>query len=195
VGRRRLAASSIALVLAACAPGCGNERQDAPRVPQASPPSGKRTEQLVRYGVSFTRPRNWSVSVGRPPQLASVSSGRAIVTLWRYRRVERLPRSDGDLVRARKALVAAARRRDRTLRVVSARGLRLDGVPAVEIVANEKIALVRRKVRSTHLYAHGAELVVDAYAPAGEFAQVDRAAFVPLLRSLRVTEPRPRRRS
>ena len=183
------------LALAACAPGCGNERQDAPRVAQASPPAGKRTEELVRYGVSFTRPRNWSLSGGRPPQLASVSSGRAIVTLWRYRRVERLPKSDGDLVRARKALVAAARDRDRTLRVVSARGLRLDGVPGVEIVANEKIGLARRKVRSTHLYAHGAELVVDAYAPAGEFAQVDRAAFVPLLRSLRLMKPGARRRS
>jgi hypothetical protein len=195
VRRRRFAAASIALALAAGAAGCGNERQDAPQVPQAASPSGKRIERLVRYGVTFTRPRNWSLSEGRPPQLASVSSGRAIVTLWRYRRVERLPRSDGDLARARKALVAAARGRDKTLRVVSARGLRLDDVPAVEIVANEKIGLVRRKVRSTHLYAHGAELVVDAYAPAGEFARVDRAAFVPLLRSLRVTEPLPRRRS
>ena len=193
--RRPLAAASIALALAACAAGCGNERQDAPRVPQAASPSGKRTERLVRYGVTFTHPRNWSNSGGRAPQLASVSSGRAIVTLWRYRRVERLPRSDGDLVRARKALVAAARGRDKTLRIVSARGLRLDGVPAVEIVANEKIGLVRRKVRSTHLYAHGAELVVDAYAPAGEFARLDREAFVPLLRSLRLTQPRPRRPS
>lgn len=193
--RRPLAASSIALALAACAAGCGNERQDAPQVPQAASPSGKRTERLARSGVTFRRPRNWTLSEGRPPQLASVSSGRAIVTLWRYRRLERLPRSAGDLVRARKALVAAARGRDKTLRVVSARGLRLDGVPGVEIVANEKIGLVRRKVRSTHLYAHGAELVVDAYAPAGEFAQVDRAAFVPLLRSLRLREPLPRRRS
>jgi hypothetical protein len=197
VRRRPLVASSIALslALAAVAAGCGNERQDAPRVPQAASPSGKRTERLARYGLVFTRPRNWSLFEGRPPQLASVSSGRAIVTLWRYRRVERLPRSDADLVRARKALVAAARRRDKTLRIVSARGLRLDGVPAVEIVADERIGLVRRKVRSTHLYAHGAELVVDAYAPTGEFARVDSAAFVPLLRSLRLTEPLPRRRS
>ena len=192
---RRLTTTCIAAALAVSVAACGNERQDAPRVPQASSPSGKRTERLVRYGVTFTRPGNWSLSEGRPPQLASVSSGRAIVTLWRYHRVERLPRSDGDLVRARKALVAAARGRDRSLRVVSARGLRLDGVPAVEVLANEKIGLVRRKVRSTHLYAHGAELVVDAYAPAGEFARLDREAFVPLLRSLRLTQPRPRRPS
>jgi len=192
---RRLIATCIAGALVASGAGCGNERQEAPRVPRAASPSGKRTEHLVRYGVTFTRPRNWTLSGGRLPQLASVSSGRAIVTLWRYRRVERLPRSTNDLFRARKALVAAARARDRTLKVVSARALRLDGVPAVEIVADEKIGLVRRRVRSTHLYAHGAEVVIDAYAPAGEFAQVDHAAFVPLLRSLRVTEPRSRKRS
>jgi hypothetical protein len=193
VRRRRLVAVSTALALAAGATGCGNERQDAPRVPPAASPSGKRIERLARYGVTFTRPRNWSLFEGRPPQLASVSSGRANVTLWRYRRVERLPRSSADLVRARKALLAAARGRDRTLRVLSARGLRIAGIPAVEIVANEKVGLARRKVRSTHLYAHGAELVVDAYAPAGEFARVDRAAFLPLLRSLRVREPLPSR--
>jgi hypothetical protein len=189
VRRRRLAAASTALALAAGAAGCGNERQDAPRVPTASSPSGKRTERLVRYGVIFARPRNWTLFEGRPPQLASVSSGRANVTLWRYRRVERLPSSAADLVRARKALVAAARGRDRTLRVLSARGLRIGGLPAVEIEANEKVGLARRKVRSTHVYAHRAELVVDAYAPAGEFARVDRTAFLPLLRSLRVREP------
>jgi hypothetical protein len=50
-------------------------------------------------------------------------------------------------------------------------------------------------VRSTHLYAHGGELVVDAYAPPGEYAKVDRAVFGPLLRSLRLTRPAPRRSS
>jgi hypothetical protein len=49
-------------------------------------------------------------------------------------------------------------------------------------------------VRSTHLYAYGAELVVDAYAPPGEFARVDRRVFGPMLRSLRVQRPVPPRR-
>jgi hypothetical protein len=194
--RRRLDLLAACLAAAALlAAGCGNERQDAPRVPRAAPPSGKRVERLARYGVTFVRPRNWTYSGGRPPALASIGSGRALVTVWRYRRVERLPTTDADLTRARKGLLTAARGRDKTLRVVSARALRVDGLPAVEIVAIEKIGLVRRQVRSTHLYAHGAELVVDAYAPPGEFSEVDRAAFRPLVRSLRVTPPRAPRQS
>jgi hypothetical protein len=64
------------------------------------------------------------------------------------------------------------------------------GVPGVQLVGSERIGLARRRVRSTHLYAQRAELVVDAYAPAGEFEAVDRLAFRPLLRSLRLTSPR-----
>jgi hypothetical protein len=192
---RRLAGLSLLALVALPVAGCGNERQDAPRVAPIAQPSGTRTVRLTSVGVTFVRPRNWLFSGSHAPQLASISSGRAIITLWRYRRIERLPRSDADLVKARRALVAAARGRDRTIRILSARSLRLDGMPAVELVALEKIGLVRRKVRSTHLYAHGAELVVDAYAPAGEFASVDREAFVPLVRSLRVTQPPRSKRS
>jgi hypothetical protein len=193
---RRLHSVTACLAgLALLAAGCGNERQPAPRVPRAAAPTGKRTERLVPFGVTFVRPRNWALSGGQPPQLAAIGSGRAIVTLWRYRRVERLPKSDADLVRSRRALLSAARGRDKTLHVISARTLRLDGVPAVEIVATEKIGLVRGKVRSTHLYAHGAEIVVDAYAPPDEFAGVDRSAFIPLVRSIRLTRPPASRRS
>jgi hypothetical protein len=45
-------------------------------------------------------------------------------------------------------------------------------------------------VRSTHIFSHGAEVVVDAYAPPRFFPKVDKTAFKPLLRSLRVTKPR-----
>jgi hypothetical protein len=41
------------------------------------------------------------------------------------------------------------------------------------------------------VYAHGAELVLDAYAPPAEFARVDRTVFRPLLRSLTVKPPGP----
>ena len=187
--RRRLATASVAFLALAVAVGCGNERQAAPRLPNAAPPVGKRTERFAAQGVTFTRPRNWVLSQGRAPELVAVSSGRASVVLWRYRRVEDLPRSDADLLGARKALINAARARDRTLRVLSARTLRQGGVPAVQLVAIERIGPVRRQVRSTHVYAHGAELVVDAYAPLDEFAEVDRSTFLPLLRSLRVTVP------
>jgi hypothetical protein len=39
------------------------------------------------------------------------------------------------------------------------------------------------------VYAFGAEYVVDAFAPAAVFGQVDREAFLPVVRSLRVRAP------
>jgi hypothetical protein len=187
--RRLLASACLLAALPLGGAGCGNERQDAPNLPPAAQPSGQRLERLRGAGVAFTRPRNWRVSPGHAPQLVVVSSGRAFVTLWRYRRVESLPRSDEELVQARRALVNAARARDRTLRVLSARLVRHGAVPGIQLVATERIGSSRRQVRSTHLYADGAELVIDAYAPLDEFAQVDRTTFLPLLRSLRVTRP------
>jgi hypothetical protein len=189
---RRLLASLVLLAPLAVATGCGNERQAPSRLPAAAPPEGGKAVSLARYGVSFRRPANWTFTQGRPPQLAQVYSGQAAVAMWRYRREEALPGSAAELARARRALVAAARARDRSLRLFSVRPVRVGGAPGVELVADERIGLVRRKVRSTHLYAHGAELVIDAYAPPDRFSAVDRAAFLPLLRSLRVTPPRRR---
>jgi hypothetical protein len=185
----------LLVALAALAAGCGNERQRAAQTPGAAPPSGKRTVELRRYGVTFVRPANWGMTDPQPPQIGAVTSGPVAVILWRYPREERLPVSSGELERARSALIAAARARDASLKVLRARVVRVDGVPGVELVATEKIGIARRQVRSTHLYAHGGELVVDAYAPPGEYAKVDRAVFGPLLRSLRLTRPAPRRSS
>ena len=98
---RRPAAVSLAALALACLAGCGNERQSAPQVPRAAAPSGTRAVRLAAYGVAFVRPRNWALSRTRSPGVAVVSSGRAVVALWRYRRVEGLPRSAEDLVRAR----------------------------------------------------------------------------------------------
>jgi hypothetical protein len=44
-------------------------------------------------------------------------------------------------------------------------------------------------VRSTHVYAYGGEVVVDAFAPANVFGRADRDAFRPLVRSLRLRGP------
>jgi hypothetical protein len=59
----------------------------------------------------------------------------------------------------------------------------------VQIRAREHIAGQPRTVRSTHIYAHGAEYVIDAYADADSFRQVDAQVFRPLLRSLHVSSP------
>jgi hypothetical protein len=188
---RRLTPLLLA-ALAALAAGCGNERQRAPDTAGAAPPAGKRTVELRRYGVTFVRPANWGLADPKPPQIGALTSGPVAVILWRYPREERLPVSSSELERARSALVAAARARDASLKVLRTRVVRVDGVPGVEVVATEKIGIARRQVRSTHLYAHGGELVVDAYAPPSEFPKVDRAVFGPLLRSLRLSRPAPR---
>jgi hypothetical protein len=191
---RRPSTFLLAAALAAGLAACGNERQRPPDAPRATEPAGKRSVDLRRWGVRFERPANWGLAAPRPPQIATLSSGQVAVSFWRYPRDERLPRSASELQRARRALIAAARGRDRSLRVLSARAVRVGGAPGVELVATQRMGVARRKVRSTHLYAHGGELVVDAYAPPTEFARVDRSVFRPLLRSLRLGRPvlRPR---
>jgi hypothetical protein len=178
-----------ALAAAALLPACGAERQRAPRLPPPAEPAGSRTVDLREYGLSFRRPANWPLAEAQLPQLAGITSGRAVIAVWRYRRLEQLPRGAGELERARRALIAAARARDRTLKVVSSRTLRVSTQPAVEVVATERVGAGRRRVRSTHVYAHGQELVLDAYAPIPEFARVDREVFRPLLASVRIRRP------
>jgi hypothetical protein len=184
----------LCLVAAAASPvaGCGNERQEAPKLPPASAPSDWRAVDVPQYGLRARLPGNWPIFGGPSPLAIRASSGRAVVAVWRFRRVERLPRSAADLSQARRALLAAIKARQRTVRVDSARSVRVSGIPGIEVLATERIGGAPRQVRSTHLYGHGAELVIDAYAPAGEFARVDRTVFRPLLRSLRLTRPQRR---
>jgi hypothetical protein len=185
--RRRsplLAAAAVAVLLA----GCGNDRQRPAGFPRAALPAGHRLASFPPAGISFERPRNWVAQPGRAPLVATVRSGRAVVAVWRYPRQERLPLTTEELQRARRALLAAARRRDPSLRVLSALTLRIADVPGVELVAQERIGGEPRRVRSTHLYAHGAEFVVDAFAPPGEFDRLDRAVFRPLRASVRVRQ-------
>jgi hypothetical protein len=194
VGRPQLAVA-IPIALVTVLAGCGNQRTPAPGVPPPAAPVGKRAVHLDTEGLRFQRPANWTFSLGAPPQVAFVGSGRAAVVLWRYPRAEPLPQDAGALDRARRALLVAATARDRSLRVVTSRTVTVGGAKGVELVAHERLSSHPREVRSTHLYAHGAELVVDAYAPPSQFARVDRTVFRPLLRSLRLavpgTTPRP----
>jgi hypothetical protein len=46
-------------------------------------------------------------------------------------------------------------------------------------------------VRSTHVFAKGAEFVVDAYAAPRDFALIDRTIFQPLVKSLKIDPPKP----
>jgi hypothetical protein len=157
--------------------------------PGARAPRGLTAVSLPAAGLRLSRPANWRPGASGGPLLATILSGPAVVALWRYERTEKLPADEAALQTARRALIAAARARDRTLRLRSSRTLRVDGQPAVELLATERVGSRRREVRSTHVYAHGAEIVLDAYAPPGDFDRVDRTVFQPLVASLRISEP------
>jgi hypothetical protein len=136
--------------------------------------------------VIFSAPRSWSVIQEPAPMVTAVASGGAVVALWRYPRTAALPTSARGLSVARRALIAAARARDRGLHVVGSRILRIDGAHAIELDATEQVAGQPRRSRAVHVFADRAEIVLDEYAPVSAFAVVDRAVFSPLERSLRV---------
>jgi len=89
-------------------------------------------------------------------------------------------------VAAKAALVGAARKRDRTLRLDRSGVTRFHGHPALVLVGTETVGTERRKVRSTHIFRDRSEVVVEALAPPAAFAGLQRTVFAPLLRSLKV---------
>jgi hypothetical protein len=58
------------------------------------------------------------------------------------------------------------------------------------LVGQEVIGGQVRLVRSTHVFAHQAEVVVDAYAPPSTFPAVNQSVFGPLVASLRLQKPK-----
>jgi hypothetical protein len=186
---RRVLLSSCAL--AALAAGCGNQRAKAPDIDEPLAPKGQLTAEYSSAGLRFEAPRNWSLSRGNAPLVATVTSGLATVAIWRYDRSEPLPRRSVDLKFALDQLVNAAKARDKTLSLQSSQVLDVGGIHAVELLGDETIDGAPRRVRSTHLYdrAGKAEIVIDAYAPPERFERVNRKVFAPLLASLKVGSP------
>jgi hypothetical protein len=172
------------LALAALLAGCGNSRSAAPDLTTPHPPRGMVTRTL--HGVRFRAPADWTLRPGVAPQLAQVASGRAVVALWRYPRKAPLPVGSAQLAQARTQLIKVVRRRQHSIHLRHTRIFRVHGMPAVELIADEHVAGQPRRVRSTHIYAQGIELVVDAYAPPKDFTRVDDAVFVPLTESVRI---------
>jgi hypothetical protein len=84
------------------------------------------------------------------------------------------------------ALVNAVKAHGGLVRLVSARTTTAAGRPAVVLDALERIGGRIRRVISTHVYAPGAELVLEEYAPPAQFPSVRRQAFARIARSLRL---------
>ena len=179
-----------AALLATLAAGCGADRLDTPDASRPYTIEGPTERAFPAAGVSFEAPGDWRFDPGKAPLVATTSSGTATIAIWRYPRTEALPRDDIALDQADGALREAAKARDENLRVQQSRKVRVDGARGIQLVGIEQVAGRERQVRSTHVYAKGAEYVIDTYAGLRDFALVDRTVFQPLVRTFKIDPPR-----
>lgn len=185
------AARRTALVLL-CLPavGCGNARTLPPDVAAPEPVAGAAPMRLPAAGVRFAAPRGWRIDTRGPaPLLAQITTGRASIALFRYPRTEPLPTTADQLDKAAAALVGAAGQRDASFKAISKGRARVDGRPAVVVRGTGTVGGQPRSARSTHVYAFGGELVVDAMAPAADFKRLEATTFKALVRSLQLADP------
>ena len=169
--------------------GCGNTPRKPPTVTTPKAAFGWVDQDVPTQGVKFQRPSAWRYAPGTAPLLGTMSSGLTTIAVWRYPRDEKLPTTPQELDKARDALVAAAKARDPSFKVIKAKGTRAAHNPAVVIVADETVAGQPRRVRSTHMYAAGSEVVVDAFAPADQYEKVEKPIIIPLVRTFKITQP------
>ncbi len=180
----------LVTMLCSLAPaGCGRSRMPVPALAVPRAPAPARTRDYPAAGVRLRAPANWVATPAAAPAVATISSGAALVTVYRYPRAEPLPGTRSALAAALPGLVAAARARDRTLALTRRTATRIAGAPALVLLGTETLGGVRRGVRSVHVFAHGAEVVLDALAPAAAFPGLDASVFRPLAASLRPSAP------
>jgi hypothetical protein len=173
------------LTLAISLAGCGDARTPAPDLTATSAPVGFRVLRYRADGLSLRAPRNWAVVSQGAPLVATVSSGQAVIALWRYPRPGTYATTDRTLLaHAEHALVAAATAREPSLRVVRSGVTTLDGRGAIVLSEMERINGRLRRVRSEHAYLDGAEVVLEEYAPPHLFPRIDHLVFSPVRRSL-----------
>lgn len=187
--RLRLSAPSVIALAGLLVAGCGNDATKAPDLKSPRPTIGFVAARYPAAGVSFDVPKDWTVTKGKAPLLATYTAGRVTIAVWRYPRTEPLPSASAELRAARDALVGAAKARDPSFKVTKAKGTRAAHQPAVVIIADETVAGQPRTVRSTHVYAEGGEVVVDAFAPPADYAKVEGPVFRRVVRTLRIVKP------
>jgi hypothetical protein len=148
---------------------------DGPAVPTAFVGEG-----FPAVGIALYFPRNWTVTLSALPLAATISSGPAVIAVWRYRRSAPPPAGRHALALGRAALISAARARDPSLKLIRTALTALEGAPTIVLDAFERISGVPRRVRSLHIFVPGSEIVIDEYAPASDFHTIDRDVFSPL---------------
>ena len=181
--RRRLAWLAIP-ALVACG-GCGNARSQPAGLQQLGPPVSLVNFTSPSGDVSFGHPSTWSVGSGTPPQVAQLSSGSAVATVYAYPRTD-LPLDRAGAEASRQRLLSSLARRAPSFRVESSRVREVDGAAAVEIVGRGRIAGHPVETKSVHVYKGAAEYVIDAYARPRFFKQAETEAFDPMIATLHV---------
>jgi hypothetical protein len=183
----RVSLVALAAVPAAWLAGCGNSRTPVPGLTAPVSPAAVQLLSFPAYGIQIKAPRNWQNSFSRPPLVATISQSSSVAALWSYPRSTPAPSGAPALAAARARLIAAAQRRDTSFRLIRANVSLVDGYPAIELDAFERINGRPRRVRSTHVFTGTSEVVLDEYAPIALFHTVDHSVFSPLKRSLRLS--------
>jgi hypothetical protein len=163
--------------------GCGS-RTPAPQVIRPAAPGGFQVKRYSKLGVSLALPRDWTQVAAYPPLVDVRVSDRAVIALWRYPSGTTVSDTPSGLRQADRRLLAAARRRDHALRLVSASTASVAGYPAIELRTIERVGHELREADSTHLFAPGQEFVLEEYSPPSQFAGLERSVFSAVRRSL-----------
>jgi hypothetical protein len=132
-------------------------------------------------------PRAWNTVPAQAPQVTLITSGGAVIALWRYPRSGPLPSSAGELRSALQRLIVSARAREPKLRLIGSKIETVGGHPALELDTVQQIGPSLRQVSSTHVFSPAAEVVLEEYAPTALFPSVERSVFAPVRRSLTVS--------
>jgi len=182
----RIAACAL-LTAAALAAGCGNERADSGSVFNAQAGKGTQALSYPDAGLEVNLPKEFDVKPASAPQLFRASLDASFVSSFVYRRKEQIPKTRDELAAARRRLVAAATRRDKTFRLTRSRVTEVGGAPAIELLGDQTIFKGRLRLRSLHVYKGNGEYVIELVAPVAAFRGLERSTFPEIQRSLRVT--------
>jgi hypothetical protein len=169
--------------------GCGNSRTPLPSQSAPATPAGFYELRYPGFNFTMQAPKGWRVLAEPAPLVNVITSGAAVVAVWRYPRTAPPPVGAAALRTATARLIAGARARDAGLQLIRAKLVRVGRTAAIELDALEQISGQVRRVRSTHVFLPGAELVLDEYAPLALFRSVDHLVFSPVKRSLRLLGP------
>jgi hypothetical protein len=176
-----VASLAIAVLFAAC----GNERSRPSELAAMGRPTNFVSYSSPSGDVSFGRPNTWTVGNGRLPEVAQISSGRAVAAVYSYPRTD-LPTDPAGVESSLRRLLASVHEREPGFEVERTRVFEVDDAPAVEIVGLGRTAGQPVKSRSVHIYKGAAEYVIDAYSARGEFRLANRIAFEPLIETVRL---------